>query len=106
MGDYEPTRFSLHPVRNIDGALIKNKDMIRARRVRHRQDQENTVHATDPAFLDNLPTLPIIRKGKVMRLKPMAKQILCIYMFLLLFLLWSPSITDDDDFLFKVEDTT
>ena len=30
-GVYWPTRFSLNPVRNIDGALIKNKELILAR---------------------------------------------------------------------------
>ena len=28
---YEPTRFSLYPVRSIDGILIKNKELILAR---------------------------------------------------------------------------
>ena len=27
-GVYGPRRFSLHPVRNTDGALIKNKELI------------------------------------------------------------------------------
>ena len=54
-------RFSLHPVGSIDGALIKNKDMILARWAKYLQNLLFKVHAIDPAILDDLPTLQIIR---------------------------------------------
>ena len=56
------TRFTLHLVRSIDGALIKNKDMILARWFEYLQNLLSKVHASDSGFLDDLPTLPIIPK--------------------------------------------
>ena len=57
-----PRHFSLHPVRSIDGDLIKNKELILERWVEYLQNLLNKVHTTDPGFLDDLPTLPIIPK--------------------------------------------
>ena len=59
---YGPIRFSLHPVRSIDGDLIKNKELILKRWAEYLQNLLNMVHTTDPGFLDDLPTLPIIPK--------------------------------------------
>ena len=59
---YGPRHFSLHPVRSIDGDLIKNKELILERWAEYLQNLLNTVHTTDPGFLDDLPTLPIIPK--------------------------------------------
>ena len=59
-GVYGPRRFSLHPVRSTDGVLIKNKELILARWTEYLQNLLNKVHTTDPGFLDDLPTLPII----------------------------------------------
>ena len=59
---YGPRHFSLHPVRSIDGDLIKNKELILKRWAEYLQNLLNKVHTTDPGFLDDLPTLPIIPK--------------------------------------------
>ena len=59
-GVYGSTRFSMHPVRSIDGVLIKNKKLSLARWAKYLQNLLNKVHTTDPGFLDDLPTLPII----------------------------------------------
>ena len=59
-GVYGPRHFSLHPVRSTDDVLIKNKELIHERLAEYLQNLLNTVHTTDPGFLDNLPTLPII----------------------------------------------
>ena len=61
-GVYRPTRFSLHPVRSTDGVLIKNKELLLERWAEYLQNLLNKVHTTDPGFLDDLPTLPIIPK--------------------------------------------
>ena len=77
---YGPRNFSLHPVRSIDGDLIKNKELILERWAEYLQNLLNKVHTTDPGFLDDLPTLPIISKlddppsfdeveGAILRLK-------------------------------------
>ena len=59
-GVYWPCRFSLHPARCTDGVLIKNKELILKRWAEYIQNLLNKVHTTDPGFLDDLPTLPII----------------------------------------------
>ena len=59
---YRPRHFSLHPVKSIDGDLIKNKELILERWAEYLQNLLNKVHTTDPGFLDDLPTLPIILK--------------------------------------------
>ena len=59
-GVYGPSRFSLHPVRSIDSILIRNKEMILARLAECLQNLPIKVHTTDPGFLDDLLTLPII----------------------------------------------
>ena len=59
---YGPRHFSLHPVRSIDGDLFKNKELILERWAEYLQNLLNKVHTTDPGFLDDLPTLPIIPK--------------------------------------------
>ena len=59
-GVYGPSRFSLHPVRSTDGVLIKNKELILERWAEYPQNLLNKVHTTNPGFLDDLPTLPII----------------------------------------------
>ena len=61
-GVYGPRRFSFHPVRSTDGVLIKNKELILKRWAEYLQNLLNKVHTTDPDFLDDLPTLPIIPK--------------------------------------------
>ena len=61
-GVYGPSRFFLHPVRSTDGVLIRNKELILARWAEYLQSPLNKVHTTDPGFLDDLPTLPIIPK--------------------------------------------
>ena len=61
-GVYGPRRFSLHPVGSTDGVLIKNKELILERRAEYLQNLLNKVHTTDPEFMDDLPTLPIIPK--------------------------------------------
>ena len=61
-GVYGPRRFSLHPVRSTDGVLIKNKELILERWAEYLQNLLNKVHTTDPDFLDDLPTMPIIPK--------------------------------------------
>ena len=61
-GVYGPRRFSLHPVRSTDGVLIKNKELILERWAEYLQNLLNKVHTTDPTFLDDIPTLPIIPK--------------------------------------------
>ena len=61
-GVYGPRGFSLHPVRSTDGDLIKNKELILERWAEYLQNLLNKVHTTDPGFLDDLPTLPIIPK--------------------------------------------
>ena len=59
---YGPRHFSLHPVRSIDGDLIKNKELILERWAEYLQNLPNKVHTTDSGFLDDPPTLPIIPK--------------------------------------------
>ena len=59
---YGPSRFSLHPVRSTDAVLIKNMELILYRWAEYLQNLLNKVHTTDPGFLDDLPTLPIIQK--------------------------------------------
>ena len=61
-GVYGSRRFSLHPVRSTDGVLINNKELILERWAEYLQNLLNKVHTTDPDFLDDLPTLPIIPK--------------------------------------------
>ena len=61
-GVYGPSRFSLHPVRSIDGVLIKNKELILARWAEYLLSLLNKVHTNDPGFVEDLPTLPIIPK--------------------------------------------
>ena len=61
-GVYGPSRFSLHLVRSTDGVLIKNKELILERWAEYLQNLLNKVHTTDPSFMDDLPTLPIIPK--------------------------------------------
>ena len=61
-GVYGPSRFSLHPVRSNDGVLIKNKELILKRWAEYLQNLLNKVHTTDPGYLDDLLTLPIIPK--------------------------------------------
>ena len=58
-GVYGPRRFSLHPVRSTGGVLINNKELILEKWA---ENLLNKVHTTDPDFLDDLPTLPIIPK--------------------------------------------
>ena len=59
---YGPSRFSLHPVRSTDDVRIKNKELILARWTEYLRSLLNKVRTTDPGFLDDLPTLPIIPK--------------------------------------------
>ena len=59
-GVYRPSRFSLHPVRSTNGVLIMNKELILERWAEYLQNLLNKFHTTDPGFLDDLPTLPII----------------------------------------------
>ena len=59
---YGPSRFSLHPVSSSDGVLIMNKELILARWAEYQQNLLIKVYSTDPGFLDDLPTLPIIPK--------------------------------------------
>ena len=59
---YGPRRFSLHLVRSTDGVLIRNKELILKRWAEYLHNLINKVHTTDPGFLDDLPTLPIISK--------------------------------------------
>ena len=59
---YGPRHFSLHSVRSIDGDLIKNKELILERWAKYLQNLLNKVYTTDPGFLDDLPTQPIIPK--------------------------------------------
>ena len=59
---YGPRHFSLHPVRSIDGNLIKNKELMLKGWAEYLQNLLNKVHTTDPDFLDDLQTLPIIQK--------------------------------------------
>ena len=61
-GVYGPRHFSLHHVRSTDGDLIKNKELILKRWAEYLKKQLNKVHTTDPGFLDDLRTLPIIPK--------------------------------------------
>ena len=61
-GVYGPRRFYLHPVRSTDGVLIMNKELILERWAEYLQNLLNKVHTTDPGFLDDLPTMPIIQK--------------------------------------------
>ena len=61
-GVYGPRHFSLHPVRNTDDDLIMNKELILKRWAEYLQNLLSKVHTTDPGFLDDLPTLPIIPK--------------------------------------------
>ena len=62
MGVFGRTRFSFCSIVCIDGALIKNKDMIIAGWAEYLQSLLNNVHTTDPGFFDDLPTQPIIPK--------------------------------------------
>ena len=59
---YGLSRFSLQPVRSTDGVLIKNKELIIDRGAEYLKNLLNKVHSTDPGFLFDLPTLPIIPK--------------------------------------------
>ena len=59
-GVYGPRRFSLYSVRSTDGVIIKNKELTLERWAEYLQNLLNKVHTTDPDFLDDLPTLPII----------------------------------------------
>ena len=59
---YGPRRFSLHPVRSTYSVLIKNNELILKRWAEYLQNLLNKVHTTDPGFLNDLPTLPIISK--------------------------------------------
>ena len=52
----------MHLVRSIDDGLFKNKELILARLAEYLQNLLDKVHTTDPGFLDDLPTLPIIPK--------------------------------------------
>ena len=52
----------MHPVRSTDGVLINNKELILERWAEYLQNLLSKVHTTDPDFLDDLPTLPIIQK--------------------------------------------
>ena len=61
-GVHRPSRLSLHHVRSTDGVLIKNKELILKGWAEYLQNLLNKVHTTDPDFLDDLPTLPIILK--------------------------------------------
>ena len=61
-GVYGQRHYSLHPVRSTDGDLIKNKELILERWGEYLQNLLNKVHTSDPCFLDDLPTLPIIPK--------------------------------------------
>ena len=61
-GVYGPSHFSVHPVRNTDGVLINNKEMILAKLAEYLQNQLNKVHTTNPGSLDDLLTLPIFPK--------------------------------------------
>ena len=70
---YGLTRLYLHHMRSIDGALIKNKDIILVRWAEYLQYLLNKIHATGPGFLDELPTLPIIPK-----LDEVEDSILCL----------------------------
>ena len=70
------THYSLHPVRSIDGILIKNKELIRARWNECIQNLQNNVHTTDLGFLDYLP---IIKKhDDPPSFDNMEKAILCL----------------------------
>ena len=60
-GIYWPSRLSLHPVRSIDGALIRNKVVILTICARCLQSLLDKVHATEASFLNDLPTLPTIQ---------------------------------------------
>ena len=51
-----------YPVRRTDGVFIKNKELILERWAECIQNLLSKVHTTDPGFLDDLPTLPIIPK--------------------------------------------
>ena len=62
MGVYGPSRFFMHPVRSTNSVLIKNKELILARWAEYLQNLLIEVHSTDPGFLDDLQTLPIIPK--------------------------------------------
>ena len=78
-GVHGPSRFSLHPVRSTDGILIKNKELILARWTEYLQNLLNKVHTTDPGFLDDLPTLPIIPKHEnPPYFEEVEKAILCL----------------------------
>ena len=59
-GVYGPSRFSLHPVRSTDGVLVRNKELVLARWAEYLQNLLNKVHITNPGFLHDPPTLPII----------------------------------------------
>ena len=62
-GVYGLNRFSLHPVRSIDGAIVKNNVMILTKWAELLQSLLNKVYATDLGFLDDLPTLSTIQGG-------------------------------------------
>ena len=61
-GVYWPSRFSWHPVRSTDGVRVRNKELILAKWDEYLQNLLSKVNTTDPGFLDDLPTLPIIPK--------------------------------------------
>ena len=52
----------MHPVISTDGVLIKNKELILAKWDDYQLNLLYRVHPTDPGFLVDLPTLPIIPK--------------------------------------------
>ena len=55
-----PRRFSLSPVTSTDGVLIKNNGLILERWAEDLQNLLSKVHTTDPVFLVDLQSLPII----------------------------------------------
>ena len=61
-GAYGPNIFSLHPVRSTYGVRIKNRELILAGWAEHLQNLLSKVHTTDPGFLYDLSTLPIIQE--------------------------------------------
>ena len=64
-------RFSLHLVKRTDGVLIKNKALNLEVWAEYLQNLLNKVHTTDPDFLEDLPTLPIIQS--LMTCHPLTK---------------------------------
>ena len=60
--DNIPTWQHSDKIRSTDGVLIKNKEMILAWLAEYLQNILSKLNITDPGFLDDLPTLPIIPK--------------------------------------------